>query len=214
MSKDLIPSIKTENHVDKKSGDVIPAMYREGRPRGYRFNASTGILNLGGDRPVSKAGAPFRLIPLSMRIFRDDLFEKGRKTWCEIFFLNAKNQLCVVLFHGFSVENLADLEDEMFYEGLEIGNVILTVSPQKKESKAAEGSTYYIAAFSFEEADEEVLAAQRAAVKEYTVFRHDTWNENADLIVGYKYPAVKIAALLAPPAPKPQPEPANADAKK
>lgn len=195
--KELLPSLKAENHIFKEDGTVLEAMYRKGIPRQYRFNASEGRFNINGDDNITKSGEEFKLIPLAIRFFRDNLFERGRMNWCELFFLNAKNQVCCTMFHGYSVENLVSMESNLFYESLAINEIILKVLPQQKENKRI-GSKYYIADFDFERADESLLSIQREAVQKLSLYRLETFNIEADnqLMINY---AIKSAAALTEP---------------
>ena len=196
--KELLPSTSVDNHVDTDTGEVKTAAYRVGIPRQYRFNASTGVLNLNGETPITKPGKDFKILPIAFRVFKDNLFDRGRKTWAEIFFINSKNQVCAVMFHGFSVENLASLESELFYEDLQIGEIVLTVEPQEKVSKAA-GSKYYICDFSFEKADSELIKVQEAATEKLSIYRRDTWNVDCDVEMTYNIDTAKLNKLLALP---------------
>ncbi len=56
------------------------------------------------------------LHPLAFRIFSDDILGYGRRKWAELFFVNQSGQVCAVMFHGFSVDNLQRLLGDLFYE--------------------------------------------------------------------------------------------------
>ncbi len=182
----LLPSLNIAHHLDKSNGDIHPAKYMTGFPRSYRFDAGKGILNFNGEDALTKPGKEFKILPVALRIFKGNLFERGRNTWCEIFFLNQANQLGVVLFHGYSVENLERLQSELFYEDLMINEVVLTVKPSEKTSKTS-GSGYYIAEFEFEPANKELLSVQNIAVEGFSIYRHDTWGDDQDMIVNLNY---------------------------
>lgn len=190
--KQLLPSIDAKNHIDNKSGEVIPAAYRLGIPRQYRFNASSGNLNINGEISLTKAGETMKIMPLGVRVFKDNLFEMGRKVWAEIYFLNAENQVCNIMFHGYSVENLQSLESELFYENLAINQVILKITPEQKQNKSS-GSKYYIARFDFDAAPEELVNAQRAAIKDMQIYRADTFSCDAEEILLLNYSQPKLA---------------------
>lgn len=192
----LLPSLDVANHLDKATGAIHSAKYMPGHPRQYRFDASKGIVNINGEEPVTKAGKEFKFIPVALRIFKSNLFERGRNVWAEIFFLNCGNQLCTIMLHGYSVENLERLQSELFYDDLRIDEVILTMKPVSKTSKAS-GSSYYIAEFDFEPAKRDLLDAQTAAIEGYQIYRQDTVKDDEDMIVNlnyYELPKLEAAA--------------------
>ena len=194
--KKLMPSTELGNHIDTETGDVRPAIYREGHPRKYRFNASTGVINLNGEQNLTKPGKEFSFIPVALRVFKDDLFERGRQTWVEMFFLNTANQLCSLMAHGYSVENLERLESELFYDDLMINEVTLTMKPVEKISKSAEGAKYFIAEFSYEEAPQDLVKAQKTAIEGLAIYRRDTWNTGAVNLIQLNYsPPVALEEL-------------------
>lgn len=206
----LLPSVDAKNHVDTDTGEILPAAYRTGIPRNYRFNASTGALNLNGESNITKKGASFKLLPIALRIFKDNLFEWGRKLWAEVFFLNSKNQVCSVMFHGYSVENLTSLESEMFYEDLKIGDVVLTVSPKEKTSKKIDENgknpKYYICDFTFEAAEAELVQVQKAATEDKLIYRRDTWNVDCDIEMTYNIDTGQLNDILALPTVDAEPQ--------
>ncbi len=184
--KNLLPSLNIKNHVNTETGEIIPAAYRPGHPRQYRFNASEGRFNMNGETNITKPGETFALIPLAIRVFKDNLFERGRKTWAEIFFLNAKNQVCATMLHGYSVENLQALESELFYEDLNIGEIVLKITPQVKTSKT-NGNKFFIAEFDFEAADKELLTMLQTTVQDCQINRQETYNEDSEMIINLNY---------------------------
>ena len=182
MSKVLLPSLSIENHIDTATGEIKLPKYVEGNPRQYRFDASKGVLNMNGLDTLTKPGDHFRLIPVAIRIFNGELFEMGRKDWVEIAFLNCKNQICTVMLHGFSVENLQKESSELFYEDLDVLECIMTVKPTEKTSKES-GNKFYICDFSFEAADKKLAAAMKMAVEGTPIYRLDTLKSGQKQIV-------------------------------
>ncbi len=195
--KSLLPSNNLENHLNKETGEIRQAAYRPGHPRQYRFNAAEGRFNLNGETNITKAGETFSLIPLTIRVFKDNLFEMGRKTWAEIYFLNCKNQVCSTMLHGYSVENLEALESELFYEDLSINEIVLKITPESKTSKA-NGNKYFIAEFDFEPADKELLTSMQNAIDGYNLNRVETFNEDSETIINLNY---SVPKLLKPETP-------------
>ena len=194
-SKNLLPSIEIAHHIDAKTGEVKAAAYRQGIPRQYRFNANKGNLNLNGEQSLTKAGETIQLLPLCVRIFKDNLFEMGRKTWAELYFLNTANQVCVTMFHGYSVENLEKGILDLFYDEVNLSEVILTVTPIEKTKKEGEGkgSKYYIAEFTYEVLPNEDRLANKLLGESLKVWRADTLtgNSTVELSVNY-HPPIQI----------------------
>jgi hypothetical protein len=91
----------------------------------------------------------------------------GRKKWAELFFIDNKDCVSAILFHGYSVDNLLRLIEPLFYEDLTLADVVLTVTAERKENvRVTPKSTYYIASFSY-------TAAQAAKVQELAQFTAD-----------------------------------------
>ena len=182
MSKDLLPSLTTDNHLDTGTGEIKSPKYVEGNPRQYRFDASKGVLNLNGTETITKPGDHIRILPIALRIFRADLFEMGNKEWVEIAFINCKNQVGVVMLHGFSVENLLRESSELFYEDLEITECIMTIKPFEKTIKQT-GNKFYICEFSFEAADKNLVQAAKVATEHLKIYRMDTLRSGQQITI-------------------------------
>jgi hypothetical protein len=182
MSKDLMPSLTIDNHLDTETGEIKSPKYVEGNPRQYRFDASKGVLNLNGTETITKPGDHIRILPIALRIFRADLFEMGNKEWVEIAFINCKNQVGVVMLHGFSVENLLRESSELFYEDLEITKCIMTIKPFEKTIKQT-GNKFYICEFSFEAADKNLVKAVKVATEHLKIYRMDTLRSGQQITI-------------------------------
>ncbi len=145
----LLPSLVT-NFVNTETGE-LPIKYRPGFPRHYRFDASRGVFNL-NEMTITKKGEPLTFIPIAYRIFKDDILGFGLKKWAEFFFINQVGHVGSLLFHGYSVENLERKTNELFYDEVNLSEVILTVTPIEKTKKEGEGkgSKYFIAEFSYQ----------------------------------------------------------------
>ncbi|MFD2787368.1 hypothetical protein [Hymenobacter rubripertinctus] len=186
--------------LDEDSGEVIETpmfRYLPGHPRQVRFDAKAGQFNVGGITPL---GPKLAFIPVALRIFEDDILNMGRKTWAELFFVDAGGAVCAVLFHGYSVENLQKLNAELFYDDLRLVDVVLTVKATKKENKKV-GGTYYIAEFEYVPAAEAEVAARQQFAEDFPLFREETLTGTADLriVQGYRLPEGR----------EPQPQPAQ-----
>lgn len=171
--KNLSPALKLQ---DISVDDVVNIRYREGIPLSYRFDASRGIVNFDGKDTVSGKNGVFSVVPVAMRIFEGVLFDYSHRLWAELFFINSDGNMCCIMFHGYSVEELKSLESDLYYSDLKINEVILTMTPKKTESKET-GNTFYIATFDFEKADADYLDVVGTVCKDFRIFRQDTRRE-------------------------------------
>ena len=117
--------------------------YLPGHPRQYRFDASRGIINLNGETPVTKKSQAFSFIPIGYRLFKDDILGMGKKKWAEFFFLNQSNQVCNLLVHGYSVEQLMKTIEQMYYDEANLCDVELTLKPIERTNKVAESKYFH-----------------------------------------------------------------------
>lgn len=108
----LLPTTNT-NFVNPDTGELT-IKYRPGYPRSYRFDASRGVINVNGEINITKKGEALSFIPIGYRLFKDDILGYGLKKWAEFFFVNEGGQLCSLLFHGYSVENLERRTNDLF----------------------------------------------------------------------------------------------------
>ena len=195
--------------LDEDSGEVTETSrfrYLTGHPRQIRFDAKAGQFNIGGITPL---GNSLEFVPLAWRIFQDNILNMGRKTWAELFFVNAKGAVCAVLFHGYSVENLYRLIEPLFYDDLTLADVKMKVQAEKKETtKDGKKATYYIAQFSYEAADPAEVAALRDYAADFPIWRAETYTGLADIKTSAGYtvpqaddqPALLLEAAEAAPA--------------
>lgn len=177
--------------VDEASGELTETSrfrYLPGHPRQVRFDAKAGQFNIGGVTPL---GNSLEFVPLAWRIFSDNILNMGRKTWAELFFVDAKGAVCAVLFHGYSVENLYRLIEPLFYDDLTLADVKVKVTAEKKQTiKDEKTATYYIAQFSYTHADPAEVAALRDYAQDFPIWRAETYSGLADLktSAGYTVP--------------------------
>lgn len=141
----LLPLVSAQISQFFNADGDLDVLYLQGHPRQYRFDASRGLLNINGETVVSGSGKPFSFAPIAYQMFQASLFNYPPMEWVEFFFINGDNQLCAVLFHGFSVENLKQQLPNLFYERLTPCGVVWSVVPKEKTNAA--GNTYYIASF-------------------------------------------------------------------
>lgn len=174
--------------VDEASGEVAQVSrfrYLPGHPRQVRFDAKAGQFNIGGTVPL---GNSLSFIPLAWRIFQDDILHMGRKPWAELFYADEKGAICAVLFHDYSVENLYRLIEPLFYDDLELADVLVKVTAEKKETvKEGKKAVYYIAQFSYEVADPAEVAARRDYAQDLPIWRAETYTGAADVRIQHGY---------------------------
>ena len=176
--------------VDEASGEVTETSrfrYLPGHPRQIRFDAKAGQFNIGGITPL---GNSLEFVPLAWRIFSDNILNMGRKTWAELFYVDAKGAVCAVLFHGYSVENLYRLIEPLFYDDLTLADVKVKVTAEKKQTiKDEKTATYYIAQFSYTAADPAEVQALREFAEDFPIWREETATGLADLKTSSSYTA-------------------------
>lgn len=182
----LLPSLET-NFVNAETGE-LKIKYREGFPRHYRFDASRGLFNL-SDMTITKKGESLSFIPISYRIFKDDILGYGLKKWAEFFFINQKGHVCSLLFHGYSVENLERCTSDLFYDEVNLSEVIITVTPVEKTKKDGEGkgNKYFIAEFSYKVLSNEDRNAIKLLGESLNVWRADTLTGDSTIELSVNY---------------------------
>lgn len=197
IAKELLPLINPNgNLVDEKSGEV-KLKYLAGYPRQIRFDASKGFFNVKGITPLTKKGGSFTIQPIAYRIFKDNILGMGVKSWAEFFFINNSNQICALLIHGYSVQNLMQQADEMFYDDVNFNQVSLTITPIEKTSKTQDEkgnfNKYYICHFDYEKLDKKVLDTLTAAKAGLQIWREETLTGDAISLFtdNYNPPIVK-----------------------
>lgn len=164
--------------------------YLEGHPRQYRFDAKEGIFNING---TEKLGGPMNgrsltFQPIAWRIFTDNILNMGTKNWAELFFIDDKNCVSAILFHGYSVDNIFRLIEPLFYDDLTLADVIITAVAEKKENtKIQPKGVYYIATFSYQLADPEKTKVLKAFGQENRIFRQETLTDIANVKTAYNY---------------------------
>ncbi len=179
-------SLKAYQTVDATTGEVVSKYkYLEGHPKQYRFDAKQGKFNINGSEEL---GDSFTFQPLAWRIFTDNILNMGTKNWAEIFFMDDKNCLSAILFHGYSVDNIYRLIEPLFYEDLTLAEVVITVKAERKENtKITPKGVYYIAEFSYQQADEGKVRDLGEFVNDYKIYRQETLTDVAQLRVAHNY---------------------------
>ena len=181
MMKTLKPITQMNgNFLDSETGEITAITYLPGYPRQYRFDASRGIFNVKGETPISKKGEELTILPIAYRVFRDDILGMGLKKWVEFFFINEAKQVCSLLLHGYSVENLMRIVDEMFYDGVNLCEVALSIKPVEKQNKET-GNKYFIASFGYKPLKDESRLAIEAVANHLSIWREETLTGDADI---------------------------------
>ena len=178
--------------VDEETGELTEKSrfrYLPGHPKQIRADLKAGVFNVGGDKVLGKT---ISFILVALRIFSDNILNMGRKVWAELFFVDDSGAVCAVLFHGYSIENLQKLNASMFYDDLNLTDVVLTVTPVKKQTeKDGKPATYFIADFSYVAADPVEVQARQEFAQDFDLYLEETLTGTADLCIvqGYRLPA-------------------------
>lgn len=160
-------------------------LYLPGFPRAYRFDAKKGVLNFNGEKDITKKGEAFTLIPLAYRIFTDEIMGFSRRLWAELFFLNEAGQMCSLLFHHYSVEQLLRTVGELFYEKANLTNVRLSITPEPRQNGYG---SYYVASFRCEPLPEEERTQLAILVDSLPpLYRQDTLTGDVSTNISVNY---------------------------
>ena len=180
------PALKPYQTTNESTGEVVSKYkYLEGHPRQYRFDAKEGVFNLNGGE---KLGRTLTFQPIAWRIFKDDILNMGTKNWAELFFIDQKNCVSAVLFHGYSVDNIFRLIEPLFYDDLTLADVVITATADKKENtKIQPKGIYYIASFTYEMADVDTSFGLKEFARDYKIFRQDTLTDIANIKTELNY---------------------------
>ena len=167
--------------TDVATGEEVTVKYLAGSPKQYRFNGQTGQFNLNGDTPLlddkSKPVPSITITPIAFRFFEENLFGRGRKeNWAEIFFIDNKNALSSIMFNNSSVSRLENLAQELFYEDLNLTQVSLSISPEKRENDKGK---YFVVSLSYEMLAPEQVEINSKFVETVPVWRQDTYTDTA-----------------------------------
>ncbi|MEZ0487479.1 hypothetical protein [Fibrella aquatica] len=181
-----IEVLKPYQMIHEGTGEVVSRYkYLEGHPRQYRFDAKEGVFNING---AEKLGRTLTFQPIAWRIFTDNILNMGTKNWAELFFIDEKNCVSAVLFHGYSVDNIFRLIEPLYYDDLTLADVVITAVAEKKENnKIQPKGVYYIANFSYKMATPEKSAELKLFAQDYKVFRQETLTDIANIKTAFNY---------------------------
>jgi hypothetical protein len=160
--------------------------YLEGRPKQYRADAKGGNFNINGGTPI---GDTLSFVPLAWRFFEDDILQMGKKKWVELFFIDDKNCVSAILFHGYSREHLEKLAQDLFYEDVTLSDVVISVRfVPKKNEKIKPAATYHIAEFEIEEVvSPEKVKELHAFAQANKIYRTETLTDTCELQAYHNY---------------------------
>lgn len=183
--------LKPYQKIHELTGEVVNKYkYLEGHPRQYRFDAKEGVFNINGTEKLGgpTAGRTLTFQPIAWRIFTDNILNMGTKNWAEIFFIDEKNCVSAVLFHGYSVDNIFRLIEPLYYDDLTLADVVITAVAEKKENnKIQPKGVYYIANFTYKMADIEKTKELKQFAQEVKVFRQETLTDIANIKTAMNY---------------------------
>ncbi|GAB2547199.1 hypothetical protein [Spirosoma aerophilum] len=187
MAKTNATTEETNNHgllpyqkVHELTGEVVDKFkYLEGHPRQYRFEAKEGIFNINGSE---KLGRTLTFQPIALRIFTDSILGMGTKNWAKIFFIDEKNCVASILFHGYSVDNIFRLIEPLYYDDLTLADVVITAVAERKENtKITPKGVYYIAGFTYKIAEPEVTKVYKQYAQDRKLYRQETFTDVANI---------------------------------
>lgn len=178
--------LKSYQIVNKETGEIeSKILYVTGQPRQYRFNGQNGQFNINGDRVLmdekGKALKSFTIIPVAWRVFEENMFGRGRKDlWAEIFFVDDKDCLSVIMLNNTSIEELLKLNTDLHYDRSNLSQIELTMTPEQVTSeKNGEKKSWYIARMSYNLANKEVVKMYREFATDHQIYRQDTLTPTA-----------------------------------
>ncbi|GAB3757223.1 hypothetical protein [Spirosoma pomorum] len=187
-------ALKPYQKIHELTGEVVSRYkYLEGHPRQYRFDAKEGVFNING---AEKLGRTLTFQPIAWRIFTDNILNMGTKNWAEIFFIDEKNCVSALLFHGYSVDNIFRLIEPLYYDDLTLADVVITATAEKKENtKIQPKGVYYIANFTYKMGDETKTAELKQFAQENKIFRQETLTDivNIKTAMNYYNPFANLA---------------------
>ena len=148
------------------------------------------MFNINGSEKVGgpSNGRTLTFQPIAWRIFTDNILNMGTKNWAELFFIDEKNCVSAVLFHGYSVDNIFRLIEPLYYDDLTLADVVITAVAERKENtKIQPKGIYHIATFSYTLGDPERTAELKAFAESVKVFRQETLTDIANIKTAMNY---------------------------
>ena len=155
-NKSLLPISELKEFIP--DGEVVAPISVVGNPRNYYINlsGSNGKMLFEDRSDLTKTGEQIKLIPIAMRAFEGAAFGLPEKKWVEVFFINKRNQMCVVCFNGHSVTNLSRATKNLRYEQRGLTEAFWTVRIEERRNEK-EGAKYFVAEFDLTPMDDKEL---------------------------------------------------------
>jgi hypothetical protein len=125
-----------------------------------------------------------RVKPLAWAIYTDELFGQPSKLWAELYFIDEKDCLSVIMFHGPSVQELQKLSEPLYYDEKGLNDVVIEIyATEHTNTKLKPSVKYWIARFDkYTEADEADVKEQKAFAKAFPIFRKTSWTPKRETI--------------------------------
>ena len=174
----------TKEVVDEDTGEVVTKplyKYMPGMPREYRWNGKTGMFSIGANVEVGKT---LKIHPIAWCFFNDDIFALGYKFWVEVYFIDDKNCVACVSFHGNSAQELQKIAEPLYYDEKGLNDVVIEIySTEHENTKITPKAKYAIARFDkYTEADAERVKEMKAFVKAFPIYRASSWSSTRQVV--------------------------------
>jgi hypothetical protein len=160
--------------------------YTLGAPREYRFDAKNGVFTVGANSAV---GSTLKVKPIAWAIYTDELFGQPSKLWAELYFIDDKDCVSVIMFHGPSAQELQKLAEPLYYDDKGLNDVIIEIyATEHTNTKLKPQVKYWIARFDrYEAADAELVKEQKAYARSFPIFRKTSWTPKRQTIESKYY---------------------------
>lgn len=182
--------------ADENGEQKLNIKYMPGSPRQIRFDAKAGKFNVAGK---DELGTSLTFQPIAWEFFTADILNMGLKSWVELFYLDEKNRVCAILFHGYSVDALKAINNPLFYDDLTLGDVVLTVTAEQRENtKIKPKGIYYIASFEYTMGDPQRTHDLKGIAPTIDIYRTETLHHTrvATITEGYRVPQPEIDRIF------------------
>ena len=95
------------------------------------------------------------------------------------FFIDKDNCVSCLMFNNTSVNEFNRMLEPLLYERKSLCDVVVTVKPERVQSKNDPGKTWFIGRFSYTTAPDETVKEMREYVKANRVYRNETLTVSA-----------------------------------
>lgn len=145
-------SFKPELELNEANSNPENWIYVPGYPLPCKFSGKDGkAYRVDTDEVI--AGGVFKIAPLAWRMMKGEIFGRNDE-WVELFFLNTKNQVCTIQFHGNSVRRFKKAATfQVLYENSAVEKTVIECTPEKIQhahpGNPDEQVSYYVMNFNF-----------------------------------------------------------------